>query len=188
MNFRASSVGFQGMKLIEGRQFVDDRGYFLETWSAGSFEALGITNAFVQDNQSLSRRKGTLRGLHFQSAPFAQAKLVRVLSGAIFDVVVDLRTGSPTFGRWFSLELDAEGAAQLYIPRGFAHGFMTLSDNTVVAYKVDAPYSQANDAGVAWNDPDIAVDWPAVGQDFVISDKDRKLPRLRDLKGILAVG
>lgn len=187
MNFRASSVGFHGMKLVEGRQFVDERGYFLETWSAGAFEALGITNAFVQDNQSLSKKKGTLRGLHFQTEPFAQAKLVRVLSGAIFDVVVDLRPGSPTRGQWFALELNSERAAQLYIPRGLAHGFLTLSDNTVVTYKVDAPYSQPNDAGIAWNDPDIAVDWPGVGQNFVMSDKDRKLPRLRDLKSIQTV-
>src|SRR5262249_48208092 len=163
------SVGLEGMKLVEGRQFVDDRGYFLETWSAGSFEALGIATAFVQDNQSLSKRKGTLRGLHFQTEPFAQAKLVRVLNGAIFDVAVDLRTGSPTFRRWYACELDAERAAQLFIPRGFAHGFVTLSDNTVVAYKVDAPYSQANDAGIAWNDPDVAVEWPLGGRDFVIS-------------------
>src|SRR3954466_16428196 len=114
MNFRASSVGFEGIKLIEGRHFVDDRGYFLEAWSAGSFEALGIANAFVQDNQSLSKRKGTLGGLHFQTEPFAQPKLLRVLAGAIFDVGVDLQAGPPTFGRWFSLVLDAERAAQLY--------------------------------------------------------------------------
>jgi dTDP-4-dehydrorhamnose 3,5-epimerase len=106
---------------------------------------------------------------------------VRVLCGAIFDVAVDLRTGSPTFGRWFSTELDAQGAVQLYIPRGVAHGFLALSDDTLVAYKVDAPYSHPNDAGVAWNDPDLAVDWPMAEQDLILSDKDRKLPRLRDL-------
>jgi dTDP-4-dehydrorhamnose 3,5-epimerase len=182
MKFRASSIGFQGMMLIETRQFIDDRGYFVETWSAGAFESLGIINIFVQDNQSLSKRRGTLRGLHFQTDPFAQAKLIRVLCGAIFDVVVDLRTNSPTFGRWFSLQLNAERPAQLYIPRGFAHGFLTLSDNTVVAYKVDAPYSQSNDAGIAWNDPDLAIDWPMVSRDFIISDKDLALPRLRDLQ------
>jgi dTDP-4-dehydrorhamnose 3,5-epimerase len=179
MNFRASSIGLDGMKLVEGRFFPDDRGYFLETWSAPSFSALGIDDAFVQDNQSLSRRRGTLRGLHFQAAPFAQAKLIRVLSGAIFDVAVDLRDESPTAGRWFSIELTADSGAQLYIPRGYAHGFVALADDTVVSYKVDAPYSPGHDTGIRWNDPDLAVAWPFPERDLVISEKDRNLPLWR---------
>lgn len=181
MNFRAFAVGLPGMKLIEGRRFVDERGCFVETWSLESFAALGIPNTFVQDNQSLSRRRGTLRGLHFQRAPFSQAKLIQVLSGGIFDVAVDLRTDSPTFSKSFCIELAAEADTQLFIPRGFAHGFVTLTDETVVAYKVDAYYSPQNEAGIIWNDPDIDVDWPKMDEDFILSERDRKLPRLCNL-------
>ena len=132
MNFKVRPVGMAGMKILESRYFHDDRGYFLETWSRDSFAALDLNVSFVQDNQSLSRRRGTLRGLHFQKPPFAQGKLVRVLSGAIFDVAVDIRHGSKTAGQWFGIELTAEAGCQLFIPRGFAHGFVTLVDDTVV--------------------------------------------------------
>ncbi|WP_422002620.1 dTDP-4-dehydrorhamnose 3,5-epimerase [Reyranella sp.] len=186
MNFQACDVGFGGLKLIEARRFDDDRGYFVETWSAASFEALGVGTAFVQDNQSLSRRKGTLRGLHFQSEPFAQAKLVRVLAGAIYDVVVDLRESSPTYGRWFAMELSAADNTQLFIPRGLAHGFFTLADDTLVAYKADAPYAPRHDRGIRWDDPDLAIEWPIRDQVLTISDKDRSLPGFRELAAVEA--
>ncbi len=181
MNFQASDIGLPGMKLVTGRRFEDERGYFVETWSLQAFDALGVSREFVQDNQSLSRRKGTLRGLHFQAAPFAQAKLVRVLAGSILDVAVDLRADSPKKGRWFAVELTASSDAQLYIPRGFAHGFVTLEDDTVVTYKADAPYSPAHDRGIRWDDPDLAIEWPEFADGYVISPKDRSLPTLHGL-------
>lgn len=181
MNFHATDVGFPGVKLIASRRHDDNRGYFLETWSAQSFTSLSINSSFVQDNQSLSHRRGTLRGIHFQAAPFAQAKLIRVLSGSIYDVVVDLRESSSSYKRWFALELTAKSGDQLFIPRGFAHGFVTLDDDTIVSYKVDAPYSPAHDGGIRWDDADLGIDWPEIEQGFTISEKDCNLPRLREL-------
>ncbi|MFC7396683.1 dTDP-4-dehydrorhamnose 3,5-epimerase [Chelatococcus sp. GCM10030263] len=160
-------------------RFGDHRGYFTETYVKERFAAQGITADFVQDNESLSPQKGTLRGLHFQVPPRAQAKLVRVLAGAIFDVAVDIRQGSPSFGRWVGATLTAERGEQLYIPQGFAHGFCTLAPDTRVAYKVDDYYAKAAEGGVIWNDPDIAVAWPLDGEP-VLSDKDKLLPRLKD--------
>jgi len=171
-------LSLDGVVLIRPRKIVDSRGYFLESYNARSFADIGIKTGFVQDNQSLSSQRGTVRGLHFQTPPHPQAKLVRVLRGAVFDVAVDLRAGSPTYGRWCGATLTAAGAEQLFIPRGFAHGFCTLEPDTEVAYKVDGFYAPDCDAGLRWNDPDINVGWPIAAREAVLSDKDGKLPFL----------
>ena len=134
----------------------------------------------MQDNQSFSAKRGTIRGLHFQLPPAAQAKLVRVLHGSVYDVAVDLRVGSPTYGRWKGETLTADGGEQLFVPRGFAHAFCTLEPDTIVAYKVDEFYAPASDSGLIWNDPALAIDWPVAPQDVVLSDKDLKLGRFAD--------
>lgn len=171
----------KGLKLIIPKSFRDTRGYFQETWSDRQYrESIGDV-AFVQDNLSFSLRKGTLRGLHFQRQPCAQGKLVRVGRGTIFDVAVDIRRGSPTYGQHLEITLAASQAAQLWIPSGFLHGFCTLKDNTEVCYKVTSYYSPAHDAGVIWNDPDLGIQWPIDDSVIVLSEKDRELPRLRDL-------
>lgn len=175
------SLDIPDVKLITPRRFGDNRGFFSETWNRAAFAEAGIEADFVQDNHSLSATVGTLRGLHFQIPPFAQAKLVRVSRGAIFDVAVDIRTGSPTYGKWVGAELSAENWAQMYVPKGFAHGFVTLLPDTEVQYKVDAPYAPEHDRGIAWNDPAIAVDWPLEGRDPVLSGKDAALPALADI-------
>lgn len=164
--------------VILPRRFEDPRGWFSETWSRVKLEGKGLSIDFCQDNHSLSRPKGTLRGLHFQAPPFAQTKLVRCLRGRIFDVAVDIRRASPTFGKWAGLELSAENGKQLLIPAGYAHGFVTLEPDCEIAYKVDAYYSAECDGGVAWNDPAIGIDWPLGGAEPVLSDKDRSLPKL----------
>lgn len=166
--------------LITPVRHQDSRGYFAETYSAKAFADFGLAPVFVQDNESLSAPKGTLRGLHFQTPPFAQAKLVRAVKGAIFDVAVDIRKGSPTYGRWVGATLTAAKGEQLLVPHGFAHAFVTLEPDTLVNYKVDAVYSRPNDAGILWSDPDLAIDWPLEGAEPVLSDKDRALPRLKD--------
>lgn len=170
------SFDIKGPLLIRPKKIGDHRGYFLESYNARSFAEAGIDATFVQDNQSLSVQKGTIRGLHFQTPPTPQAKLVRVLKGSIFDVAVDLRAGSPTYGKWCGTNLTADGAEQLFVPRGFAHGFCTLEANTEVAYKVDNFYAPACDAGLRWNDPDINVAWPV--SEAILSEKDGKLPFL----------
>lgn len=171
------------VKLILPKRFSDVRGYFQETWSDRHFrEKIGDVT-FVQDNHSMSARKGTLRGLHFQKPPHAQGKLVRVVRGSIFDVAVDIRKHSPSYGRHVALKLDAEKGAQLWVPPGFLHGFCTLEDNTEVFYKVTDYYSPSHDAGVLWSDPDLKIDWPFEAHRLVLSDKDQRLPRLRDLPG-----
>jgi dTDP-4-dehydrorhamnose 3,5-epimerase len=167
-----------GVILVRPTKIGDARGYFIETYSRQAFAEAGITAEFVQDNQSLSATPGTLRGLHFQRPPFAQAKLVRVLRGAIFDVAVDLRVGSPHFGRWCGATLTAAGAEQLFVPRGFAHGFVTLEPDTEVAYKVDSYYSAECDAGIAFDDPEVGVKWPWPKDGVTLSAKDKTLPRL----------
>lgn len=166
--------------LVQPVRHGDGRGYFCETYKKPAFDAFGVDLAFVQDNESLSRPVGVVRGLHFQTPPMAQAKLVRVLRGAIFDVAVDIRKGSPSYGKWVAATLTAEEGNQLFMPHGFAHGFCTLEPDTLIAYKVDAPYSRPNDAGIAWDDPDLAIDWPLTTETAVLSDKDRVQPRLRD--------
>ncbi|MDB5444799.1 MAG: rfbC [Phenylobacterium sp.] len=169
--------------LITPKRHGDARGWFSETWSRRGLAEAGVDADFVQDNQAFSARKGTLRGLHFQQAPHAQAKLVRVLKGAIFDVAVDVRRGSATFGRFVTAELTAERGEQLFVPRGFAHGYCTLTDDCELTYKVDGLYAPQTEAGVIWNDPDLAIPWPLDGEP-VLSDKDKVLPRLKDVTAV----
>ena len=165
--------------IAKPRVFRDERGFFLESYSKKAFAQIGLDGVeFVQDNHSLSRAKGVLRGLHFQLPPHTQTKLIRVTRGAIFDVVVDLRRSSPTFGKWQGFELSPADFAMVVVPRGFAHGFCTLMEDTEVQYKVDTLYAPSHDSGIRWNDPDIGVSWPV--NDPVLSDKDRKLPLFRE--------
>ena len=169
--------------LITPKRHGDARGWFSETWSRRTLAAAGLEADFVQDNQAFNAKKGTLRGLHFQKAPHPQAKLVRVLKGAIYDVAVDVREGSPSFGRWVGAELTAERGEQLFVPRGFAHGYCTLTDDCELSYKVDGLYAPQAEGGVIWNDPDLAIPWPIEGEP-VLSEKDEVLPRLKDLGAV----
>ena len=166
--------------LITPARYGDARGFFSETYSARRFAEAGIGQPFVQDNHSLSARAGVVRGLHCQIAPSVQGKLVRVVRGAIWDVAVDIRHGSPSYGRHVAVELSAANWSQLWIPGGFLHGFCTLQPDTEVVYKVTADYDQAAERGVIWNDPDLALPWPVALSDVVLSDKDGKLPRLAE--------
>lgn len=175
---RLIETGLPGLALLEPKVFRDERGFFLETYSQPKFEALDIGAVFVQDNHAYSAAPFVLRGLHFQAPPFAQAKLVWVVRGRVLDVAVDLRAGSPTFGRHYCAELSAENLLRLFIPRGFAHGYLTLEPDTEFLYKVDAPYDAASDGGILWCDPDLGIPWPE--GDPVLSAKDRVLPRLKD--------
>lgn len=165
--------------IIEPQVFGDHRGYFMETYSARAFHELGIDTVFVQDNQSFTAQKGTLRGIHFQNVPMAQAKLVRVTHGAVMDVAVDLRKGSPTYLRWTAAELSADNKRMLYIPRGFGHGFKTLTDDVEFCYKVDNLYSKGHDRSIHFNDPAIGVDWGEVVE-TLLSQKDTTSPLLCD--------
>lgn len=171
-----------GVMVLTPRRFSDARGHFFEAYSEKTFAAIGITTRFVQDNQSLSVAKGTVRGLHFQLPPAAQAKLVRVLQGSVYDVAIDLRVGSPTYGQCDGATLTADGGEQIFVPRGFAHGFCTLEPDTVVAYKVDEFYAPASDSGLIWNDPTLGVRWPVAACDAVLSDKDTTHGRFADFK------
>jgi dTDP-4-dehydrorhamnose 3,5-epimerase len=168
------------VKLITPVRHGDARGFFSEVYNARSFAAAGIDTVFMQDNHSRSAAAGTIRGLHFQTRPHAQAKLVRVTRGAIFDVAVDVRRGSPTFGQHVAAELSAENWCQLLVPAGFAHGFCTLTADTEVLYKVDALYAPAHDKGILWSDPALGIAWPAVAATPTLSAKDQGLPRLSD--------
>jgi dTDP-4-dehydrorhamnose 3,5-epimerase len=167
--------------LMETRRFGDARGWFSETYSQPRMASLGVIDDFVQDNQSFSASAGTVRGIHFQRPPRAQAKLVRCLRGAIIDYAVDLRKGSPTYGRHVARELTAENGRQLYVPVGFGHAFVTLTDDTEVAYKVSDIYAPDCEGGVVWNDPEVAIDWPLPRSGAVLSDKDVVLPLLKDI-------
>jgi dTDP-4-dehydrorhamnose 3,5-epimerase len=169
------------VKLIRMPRFADARGFFAETYHREKWRAAGLTQDFVQDNHSFSAAAFTLRGLHFQTPPFAQAKLVRVVRGAVLDVAVDLRRGSPTYGRHVALTLSDADGAQLLVPVGFAHGFLTLEPETEVVYKVSAHYAPAHDRGLLWSDPALAIAWPAPAEAIVLSDKDRAWPPLADL-------
>ncbi|HZT50450.1 MAG TPA: dTDP-4-dehydrorhamnose 3,5-epimerase [Stellaceae bacterium] len=175
------SSHFRDVKLLRPARHVDNRGFFSEAYSKRAYAANGIRNEFVQDNHSLSRKKGVVRGLHFQRPPAAQAKLLRVLRGAIFDVVVDIRAGSPTYGRHIATVLSAEDWNQIFIPAGFAHGFCTLQDETEILYKVDNYYSPEHDAGIRWNDPALGIAWPVTAAEAELSEKDRALPLMAEL-------
>lgn len=168
------------VKRITPRRFGDARGFFSETWSARRLAEAGIDAAFVQDNHSYSAEAGTVRGLHYQRPPAAQGKLVRVARGAILDVAVDVRRGSPDYGRWVAETLSAENGVQLWVPRGFLHGFVTLEPDTDVIYKVDAYYAPDCDGAVRFDDPDLAVDWGIDPSRAVLSDKDAAAPAFRD--------
>lgn len=178
---KVSSYTLPGLLLIEPRRFGDDRGFFAETWSRRVLADAGISVDFVQDNHSLSRRVGTVRGLHFQAPPCAQAKLVRCGRGRLFDVAVDLRRGSPTYGKWAGVELSADNGLQLFIPVGFGHGFVTREPDTEIVYKCSDYYAPSCDGGIRWNDPDIRVDW-GVEEAEAVSDKDARAPFLADFE------
>jgi dTDP-4-dehydrorhamnose 3,5-epimerase len=166
--------------LVTPARFGDSRGFFSETWQETRYAEAGIEGRFIQDNHSLSATVGTIRGLHCQIAPSVQGKLVRVVRGAIWDVAVDLRRGSPTYKQHVGVTLSAENWQQLWIPGGFLHGFCTLEPNTEVIYKVTGPYDRAAERGVIWNDPDLALPWPVAPDQALLSDKDRVLPRLAE--------
>ena len=165
-------TALEGVIEIRPAKFGDSRGFFSEVYKRATFEEAGIHIDWMQDNQSYSAEVGTVRGLHLQAPPFAQDKLVRVLRGAIYDVAVDIRAGSPTYGKWVGVELSAAAFNQLLVPQGFAHGFMTLTPDAEVHYKVSAPYSRESERAIIWNDPDIGIDWPDVGA-VHLSDKDK---------------
>ena len=173
-------LDLDGVFEIIPRKFGDDRGFFSETYNAKSFAEAGIDLTFVQDNHSYSAARGIVRGLHYQLPPFAQDKLVRVTRGAILDVAVDIRKGSPTFGKWVALEVSAEKWNQILVPKGFAHGFMTLVEHTEVIYKVTNYYSPEHDRSIRFDDPAIGIDWPIPASGVQLSDKDQKAPMLAD--------
>jgi len=174
--------------LLSPKKYIDARGFFSETYNKKSLEKMGFTKEFVQDNHSFSRHTGVVRGLHFQIDPFAQDKLVRVVRGAILDVVVDIRKGSPTYGQHIAVELSADNWKQLLVPVGFAHGFCTLEPNTEVIYKVTNYYSPECDKGLAFDDPDLNINWPVHPDDAILSEKDSKHPRLKDLPDYFIYG
>lgn len=166
--------------VIEPKVFEDSRGYFFEAYNKNTFHELGLDYDFVQDNQSYSI-KGVLRGLHFQKQ-YPQAKLVRVLEGEVFDVAVDLRKDSPTYGKWYGVTLSAENKKMFMIPRGFAHGFLVLSDTAVFSYKCDDFYHPNDEGGIMYNDPDIGVEWPKIGAEYILSEKDKKHPGFKEIR------
>ena len=175
---QVTKTALEGVLILEPKVFGDARGWFMETWSARKMEAAGLNFNFVQDNQSYSAQKGTLRGLHYQTAPFAQAKLVRCTRGKLLDVAVDIREGSETFAKWVAVELTAENKKQLLIPRGFAHAFLTLTDDVEIQYKADNFYAPNCDGNIIWNDAEIKIDWPFAPT--ILADKDAKAPTLRE--------
>lgn len=179
-NFEILETILSGVKLITPRRFGDERGFFAEIYSRRAFAASGVDVAFVQDNHSLSARVGTVRGLHFQAPPCAQAKLVRCGRGAIFDVAVDIRLGSPTYGKWVGHELSAQNGRQMFVPAGFAHGFVTLQPDSEIIYKCSDYYAPETEGAVRWDDPDIGIDWPLSG-DAILSEKDSVAPELSAL-------
>ncbi len=178
-NFAFNETDIKGVYIIDVKTYGDHRGYFMETYKEEDFRTAGLDYRFVQDNQS-SSRKGVLRGLHFQKS-FPQAKLVRVLKGEVFDVAVDLRKGSETYGKWVGVLLSEENHRQFMIPRGFAHGFVVVSDHAEFAYKCDEKYHPEDEGGILWNDPDVNIEWPDVGE-VILSEKDKKNPTLNECK------
>ena len=181
MPFEFKKLEIEGVVLIKPKVFEDNRGFFLESYKKSDFENFGIKDVFVQDNHSKSV-KSVIRGLHFQKHPYEQSKLVRCISGKIFDVAVDLRKNSPTYKKWVGIELSDENNFILYIPKGFAHGFCVLSDVAHVIYKCDCEYVPSYDSGIRWNDPDIGIKWPFSNP--IVSDKDRNLPYLKEVIGL----
>ncbi len=179
---QVETFAIAGPALITPKRHGDARGWFMEAFKLSWFHEHVEDVAFVQDNQSLSAERGTIRGLHYQSAPFGQGKLVRCLKGAIFDVAVDIRQGSDTFGQWVGAELSADNYQQLWVPDGFAHGFCTLTPDCEVFYKTTNPYAPAHDCGLAFDDPDIAIAWPIDLSTAILSDKDRRQPSLAELR------
>ena len=178
-----TSTAIDAVKVVTPKLIADARGSFCETYNQERFAEHGMAANFVQDNQSSSSAIGTIRGLHFQGHPAAQAKLIRVLKGRIFDVAVDLRCSSPTYGKWVAEEVSAENRKQIFIPVGFAHGFCTLEIDTLVFYKASDFYSPPNDFGVAWDDPDLGIDWPVAPSIATLSDRDRRMPAFKSLPG-----
>ncbi|MGH6888539.1 MAG: dTDP-4-dehydrorhamnose 3,5-epimerase [Rhizomicrobium sp.] len=178
---RVETTKLAGVRVIAPARFEDSRGFFGETYNRRAFREAGVTNEFIQDNHSLSRDRGTIRGLHFQVPPAAQAKLVRVLRGAICDVAVDLRRSSATYGQSVAVMLSAGNGRQLLVPAGFAHGFCTLEPDTEVFYKVDAPYSREHERGLRWDDPALGIHWPVPPSEAVLIERDRLLPQIADL-------
>lgn len=176
-----NQLGLDRVVEIIPKRFSDDRGFFCETYNEARFCEAGITEKFIQDNYSLSLKKGTLRGLHFQAEPMAQAKLVRVAAGSVFDVAVDIRPQSADFGKWVAVELSAEKGNQIFVPAGFAHAFLTLENNTEIVYKVDNPYSKDHDRSIRFDDPLFAIEWPDIGAKFSLSEKDANAPFLNNL-------
>ncbi|CAK7003591.1 MAG: dTDP-4-dehydrorhamnose 3,5-epimerase [Petrimonas sp.] len=178
---KITTTAIEGVVILEPKVFGDERGYFFESFSQREFEEKVCKTTFVQDNES-SSRYGVLRGLHFQKPPHAQAKLVRVVKGKVLDIAVDIRKGSPTFGHHVSIELSGENKRQLFIPRGFAHGFAVLSDEVVFQYKCDNYYVPHSEGGILWNDPALGIDWKLPEEDVILSEKDKKNVLLNELK------
>jgi dTDP-4-dehydrorhamnose 3,5-epimerase len=174
-----SNTPLEGLKIVQPKVWGDARGYFFESYSVAAFEAAGLPTDFLQDNQSKSS-KNILRGLHFQSPPFAQGKLVRVITGAVLDVVVDIRKASPTYGQHFKIELNEENKTMLWVPPGFAHGFLTLAEDTIFVYKVTGLYNKESEGGLLWNDPALGIDWGV--RDPLLSDKDKVQPSWADFR------
>ncbi|MCB0651314.1 MAG: dTDP-4-dehydrorhamnose 3,5-epimerase [Saprospiraceae bacterium] len=179
--FRSTKI--KDLIIFEPKVWEDGRGYFFESYNERTFAAAGIPYRFVQDNQARSV-KGVLRGLHYQTGEFAQAKLVRVIEGEVLDIAVDLRENSDTYGQWFGIRLSAENKKQLFVPRGFAHGYVVLSETAEFAYKCDNFYSKAHEGGILYNDPILNIDWELPGVEFIISEKDLQLPRFGDHKKV----
>lgn len=175
---KVAELGLPGVLLIEPDVFKDYRGYYMESYSKRTLEKYGIKDEFVQDNHLLSLKRGTIRGIHFQNAPYAQSKLLRCTKGKILDVVVDLRKNSPTYKKWISIELDADSKKQIYIPRGFGHACMSLVDDTEVQYKVDNLYYPEYDRAITWNDPELNIEWGI--KDVIVSEKDKNASLLKD--------
>ena len=184
---KIEALAIPEVKLITPRRFEDSRGMFAETWNQARFADAGVPPVFVQDNHAVSKGVGVLRGLHCQIGPNAQGKLVRCTRGAIYDVAVDVRLGSPTFGTYVGAEINAGNWTQIWVPAGFLHGYCTLTEDTEVLYKVTAPWDKAAERGVIWNDPDIGVQWPVASDQVLLSDKDLMLPRFRDLPALFHV-
>lgn len=182
MAIDVETLAIPDIRVIRARKFGDARGFFSETYNKQAFAEAGITLDFVQDNHSYSRAAGTVRGLHYQSTPFAQDKLVRVVSGRILDVAVDIRKSSPTFGRWVATEISADAWSQILVPIGFAHGFCTLEPDTQIIYKATNYYSLPHDLGIRWNDPDLKIDWPFAEGEVELSEKDKMQPLFREVR------